>query len=217
MKFLVISFWMFFLCSCATPDMIKQQKLKTYGPALEKETLERAAKEFPADQVYISTNECDELPPGTLLKFTSTEYERGVIGSPSGYQGDPESYKKAEGIALVNFEGNGKRVTHKYRALYQLDPSNSTVSFSEIKIVPLNNPVQKGDPLRKWRGNKKLMEAVSSRKIYIGMPVEALLISWGHPKKVNRTASKISRLDQYVYGNQFVYISKGKVQSFQSF
>lgn len=48
------------------------------------------------------------------------------------------------------------------------------------------------------------------KSISVGMPLELLLISWGEPEKINRSSYGP---DQYVYGDQYVYVEGGKITS----
>lgn len=54
------------------------------------------------------------------------------------------------------------------------------------------------------------VEIALRRKVCVGMPLELLLISWGEPEKINRSSYCP---DQYVYGDQYVYVEGGKITS----
>lgn len=53
-----------------------------------------------------------------------------------------------------------------------------------------------------------MMKLVFDRKIKVGMPEKLLIYSWGKPEKINRSSYGP---DQYVYGNQYVYVKDGKI------
>ena len=64
--------------------------------------------------------------------------------------------------------------------------------------------------------SKKALKAIKEGRIYIGMTDRNVLVSWGPPKKVNRTVGKWGTHEQWVYSeNTFVYIENGKVTSWQ--
>ena len=46
------------------------------------------------------------------------------------------------------------------------------------------------------------------RSVRVGMPLELLLISWGKPEEINRSSYGD---DQYVYGDQYVYVKDGRI------
>lgn len=51
---------------------------------------------------------------------------------------------------------------------------------------------------------------ILDEKVRIGMTEEMALLSWGPPKKVNRSSTG----DQWVYENQFLYFNAGKLTAF---
>ena len=71
----------------------------------------------------------------------------------------------------------------------------------------------------KW--GKKIADAISQKKIFLGMPREALILSWGDPDDINETVTYILSQEQFVYGElgdgTLVYIVNGKVNSWQDF
>jgi hypothetical protein len=54
-----------------------------------------------------------------------------------------------------------------------------------------------------------MMQSVLSAKIKVGMPIKLLIMSWGKPDRINSA----SYGDQYVYGNDCVYLKGGKITS----
>lgn len=66
----------------------------------------------------------------------------------------------------------------------------------------------KSDSWRKKYGDYCWKE-IMSYSIYKGMPESALILSWGEPERIN-TASYGS---QWVYNGRYVYVSNGKVKS----
>ena len=56
---------------------------------------------------------------------------------------------------------------------------------------------------------------IKERKIKIGMTKEMLLMSLGDPEDINRTVTKDSVSEQFVYGDQYVYLENGVVTAWQ--
>ena len=63
---------------------------------------------------------------------------------------------------------------------------------------------------------------IKEKKIRIGMSEEALIASWGRPRKINRSVGSYGVHKQYVYGSYskysspaYVYVDNGKVSSWQ--
>jgi hypothetical protein len=54
-----------------------------------------------------------------------------------------------------------------------------------------------------------MMKAALHQQIMVGMPLVLLINSWGEPNRINSA----SYGDQYVYGDNCVYIKNGKVTS----
>jgi hypothetical protein len=49
------------------------------------------------------------------------------------------------------------------------------------------------------------------------MPEKLLILSWGIPNKINETVGSWGTNKQYVYVDNFVYIEKGYITSWQSY
>lgn len=58
--------------------------------------------------------------------------------------------------------------------------------------------------------------AIKNRKIFTGMDVNMLLMSWGKPLKINKSVGSWGVDEQWVYSSDnYVYLRNGKVRSFQ--
>lgn len=55
-----------------------------------------------------------------------------------------------------------------------------------------------------------MMKLVLSQKIQVGMPTKLVIYAWGKPKRINRSSYGY---DQWVYDSQYLYITNGKVES----
>lgn len=60
---------------------------------------------------------------------------------------------------------------------------------------------------------------IRKKRIKLGMSETALLISWGYPRRINRSVGSYGVHKQYVYGSSsnrtYVYVENGKVKSWQ--
>jgi hypothetical protein len=58
---------------------------------------------------------------------------------------------------------------------------------------------------------------IVASKVRVGMPEEAAILSWGHPRKVNRTTTDSNTREQWVYGDgHYLYFTNGKLTSIQN-
>ncbi|MFA5160825.1 MAG: hypothetical protein WC421_01135 [Elusimicrobiales bacterium] len=59
--------------------------------------------------------------------------------------------------------------------------------------------------------DKRTKEAVKSRKIFIGMPADAVEMSWGKPQEINRSVGSWGIHEQWVYSlSTYVYFERWK-------
>lgn len=61
-----------------------------------------------------------------------------------------------------------------------------------------------------------IKQAIEQQKIKIGMTPEQAILSWGKPKKINKSVGSWGVNEQWVYGDQYIYFENGKLSSFQS-
>ncbi len=66
----------------------------------------------------------------------------------------------------------------------------------------------------------RVLDAVNSRKIFIGMTADEAIQSWGRPTRVNADISARGRQEQWVYrrgggADQYVYVENGIVTTIQ--
>ena len=100
---------------------------------------------------------------------------------------------------LIIIITNGEHTTYfDYTVLWRIN------NGKRVDIVEK----EEWDKMEKVYG-KGMMDCVVEGTIKVGMPLELVLLSWGTPNRINRS---FVGDDQYVYGHQYVYISKqGKV------
>lgn len=63
--------------------------------------------------------------------------------------------------------------------------------------------------------DREVAAAITDGKIVFGMTADQVLASWGHPAKINITVTDAVSDEQWIYGHTYVYLSNGKVTSWQ--
>jgi hypothetical protein len=71
------------------------------------------------------------------------------------------------------------------------------------------------DPLPKGTSDE-IKTAIQQQKIKVGMSPEQATLSWGKPKKINKSVGAWGVHEQWVYGTQYLYFENGRLSSFQS-
>lgn len=87
----------------------------------------------------------------------------------------------------------------------------------EIGLIKYNkNYYFNSDPINpKW--GEKIIKAIKNRDVLIGMTPTQVLLSWGNPKKINKTITKSGILEQWVYGDlgPYLYFENDKLVTIQ--
>ncbi len=106
----------------------------------------------------------------------------------------------------------------KKRIVQSLDLERPlTVEKIETRLAQLfwfQDPILRHvDYIRRW--GKKVARAVMEHHVFIGMPAEAALESWGYPAKRNVNEIGGKREEQWVYPagdrKKYIYVREGKV------
>ena len=63
--------------------------------------------------------------------------------------------------------------------------------------------------------SQKIADAIKGQRVALGMTADQVILSWGKPEDVNRSVGSWGIHEQWVYGEQYVYLENGKVTSFQ--
>jgi len=63
---------------------------------------------------------------------------------------------------------------------------------------------------------QKLVEAVRTHSVFIGMPRDFLFLSLGMPSTTNTDTNANGSKEQFVYGSQYVYVENGVVTAVQT-
>jgi hypothetical protein len=59
-------------------------------------------------------------------------------------------------------------------------------------------------------------DRIGDGRVWIGMTAEQALASWGRPKHVNADISAAGKSEQWVYGDDYLYVAGGKVTHLQT-
>jgi hypothetical protein len=88
--------------------------------------------------------------------------------------------------------------------------------FGEIRhLYRIQDTFLDVDPLS-FHWSEGVLSAIKERRIVIGMSAEQVLLSWGEPKKKNRTVTASGTSEQWVYPvGQYAYLDNGVLTSMQ--
>jgi hypothetical protein len=73
-----------------------------------------------------------------------------------------------------------------------------------------------------YKRREAIEKAVSERRVLVGMTSQEVLMSWGQPTKINKTASARGASEQWIYrkqkigDDQYVYVENGVVRTIQT-
>jgi hypothetical protein len=96
-----------------------------------------------------------------------------------------------------------------------------TLSGTNVAEILRDNEVfadkfETKDP-RKGRGwTDKVWGAIADGKVFVGMTAEQAKMAWGKPKSVNRTMHAGRTIEQWVYGESYLYLEGGTVTTIQN-
>lgn len=86
----------------------------------------------------------------------------------------------------------------------------------EVGLLKFNQRYfYENDPLPK-ETSADIKTTIQQQKIKVGMTQEHAILSWGKPKKVNKSVGAWGVHEQWVYGSQYLYFENGRLSSFQS-
>lgn len=96
-----------------------------------------------------------------------------------------------------------------YKRNFNMNQSKDVNSLRSIELI-------KEDPLKYYRKNSRLCQAINQNQIYQGMPQGAVELSWGKADKVIATNENNKIRRKYIYGEtRHVYTNGSKVTSWQ--
>lgn len=140
-----------------------------------------------------------------------------------GYKNDTIYFNKDFGIYFTAAKNLNSELTNNIQAkidkIKEEEYRKEQLKLQEFqrekekKLVKLKQELyQKTKELYGERCAKAILE----KKIYIGMPSDAVKLSWGKPIDINRTISKYGTREQWVYGNgRYLYFDDGILEAIQ--
>jgi len=164
-------------------------------------------------------------------QFIISQFEKGKL-----YAGpDLSDAKSGMPIKLVDFQIHPPKDDDLITATLHFEQEGKTFSLEiEMEFTPEGQMQKNGlfsvasgraaldaiytkDPISKYRGNSRIVQAVRDGKVFIGMPADAARIALGKPERTNSTVTTHRRREQWVYSSEFyVYVEGGQVVGFQS-
>jgi len=90
-------------------------------------------------------------------------------------------------------------------------------SIDYVYKVKNNTQLRAKQLYEKYGWNKEECINIAKGYIFMGMTKEQLIMAWGKPKDINRTVTRYSIDEQWVYGDfgPYVYLEDGVVTSWQ--
>jgi hypothetical protein len=61
-----------------------------------------------------------------------------------------------------------------------------------------------------------MAEAVAAGRVVLGMTAHMVIAAWGQPHSVNTTITAGGSREQWVYPNDYVYLTNGRVDGIQT-
>jgi hypothetical protein len=61
-----------------------------------------------------------------------------------------------------------------------------------------------------------ICQTIDQKKVSIGMTAEQVTLAWGKPEKINTTITANIHREQWVYGEEYLYVQDGVLHSMQT-
>ena len=95
--------------------------------------------------------------------------------------------------------------------------ANQRANAFEARIIALRKQIDILDQAgESSETTQRIIDAVYEKKVFVGMPANFVLLSWGEPDHVNSTTLSTGSHGQWVYGSSYIYLDKGVVTSMQN-
>lgn len=124
-----------------------------------------------------------------------------------------ESYREAHKNLLANSQ---KRLEAQLAAEAEAARKARIEAQAEAarKVARKNAAAKKDQRCReKWSSSD--CDMIASRQVWVGMTAEQAIASWGRPQHINSDISAAGRQEQWVYGDDYIYVIAGKVAHLQ--
>lgn len=143
--------------------------------------------------------------------FLFTKHKQGVRKEPLLVSDFFDTIKKYKKLRLLNF--NDRFVKVKYSDTIGYVPISSVYKKQEVRDYLESRNIES----LKRKYPDKIAERISNNQIWIGMSVNMLIDSVGFPNDKNTYKSERTKTEQWIYENNYIYISDGKITNIQSF
>ena len=168
--------------------------------------LENSKKLFTGKALWVNDNKV-LYPYNKTNKILPVRFERVTVINilPSDYHGTPVQFiiKTAKGdtseCSLSVSDTNTS---------YSIYHATNDDIFGKVFFTK--------DPKLTYHLSPAAWAAVKAKKIYIGMPGDALRLVKGMPDKINRTTTAYAISEQWVYGNDYYYFKNDKLTTIQN-
>ncbi|NJM55681.1 MAG: hypothetical protein HC841_07050 [Verrucomicrobiae bacterium] len=169
-----------------------------------KSEVESARTELKGRALWLRTNRlltydavAEQIESHRVKRLQSVSVERVVLGS------------SANPIRLILRTENGEQFFQEYTCL--------KVLFREIGASSFESLFYKEDPRTKFGWPDDIIRLIEDSKIRIGMTQTQVIAAWDEPEKKNTVSIRGVRLEQWIFGDQFVYFENGKYIDYQEF
>jgi hypothetical protein len=157
----------------------------------------------------------------TMLQFPTKEASMPLPSNYNLHAGDTVY------VTGLEVKENGS-VRLKTKSGYFVDPyflegfdlNDSTVQKAIVaekkrqERIKANAQQERMAELKKKYGSRA--KDVMNGVIWIGASRDAVWDSWGQPDKINKTIGRYGTHEQWVYGDQYIYLDNGKVTTIQT-
>jgi hypothetical protein len=177
--------------------------------ALQVETEKIIGVQFKDNRFYAGGDLLGAKPGDTLtlVDFEINSIDEFATSSTLYFGQDSKVYPIILRIGFVQ-DTNGKLSSNSIGTALPNDYWTASTSTE--------NALYRKDPIAKYRRNPRIVRAVREGEIYVGMPAEAAVVSYGTPKYKNFTTTQHGQHEQWVYNDDwYVYVENGAVTAWQ--
>lgn len=166
--------------------------------------VERAKRELQGKTLWLRTNRLltydaitGKIESHQVKRLQPVNVDRVVLGSPT------------DSIRLILRTENGEQFFQEYTCLKGL--------FREIGAHNFENLFYQEDPKKMFAWPDDIVRLIEDSKIQFGMTQPQVIAAWDEPQKKNTVSTRGVVLEQWIYGDQFIYFEDGKYIDYQEF
>ncbi len=169
-----------------------------------KSEVEHARTEFRGKILWLRTNRlltydavADKLESHQVKRLQPVSVDRVVLGT------------SANPIRLILRTESGEQFFQEYTCLKGL--------FRESGAHSLESLFYTENPRKKFDWSDDIARLIEDSKIRFGMTPAQVIAAWDEPEKTNAVSTRGIRLEQWIYGDRFIYFEDGKYINYQEF